>query len=426
MGHSTLTRGLLVADTLLIHFNPNEPDAASWSLVNSAGELTTMISKGTLSDASSIAAKHKTIVLLDNTSIHIESVQLPIKNRQKLLRAIPFAMEEQIADEVDDLHFVAGKAQQDGSVPVAAIKKATLETIIGDINDAGIEATAIIPDTLCLTANSEQWAVLLHKDHANLQLNRFNGCEFDRDTLPIVITSLLEQETPITPKKIILFTQDGETENTSVQDITDVLPENIELINVSYNTTPLVIYCGQYQNAMSLNLLQGKYKPKRKNNIEWQRWRLAAALTVIWLGLGLGSAGSEYYDLQDKNKQLRIQIEKIYKTAFPKSKKIVNARVQMEQKLKELKGGSSSSKSTSMLALLSTSASALSSEKGITLQSINYRNNKMDLELTGTNLQAIESLNKKINRQPIQSEIISSSSEKDQVKGNIRIQRAGS
>lgn len=416
-----------MADILLIHFSPDSPATASWSLVNNMGELTSMVSQGDLSDAAVVAEKHKTVVLLDNTSIYIGSVQLPIKNRQKLMRAIPFAVEEQIADEIDDLHFVAGKPLQDASIPVAAIKKATLDSIIDIMNQVGIEPVAIIPDTLCLTANNDgQWAILLHGEQANLQLNTFNGSEFDRDTLQIIIASLLQQEDLPTPEKIILFTKDGEAEDDTIRDLIEFLPDNIELIKVSYNTHPLVIYCGQYNNAMPLNLLQEAYKPKRKDNIEWKRWRLAASLAVIWIVLGLGSTGAEYYDLKDKNKELRTQIEKIYKSAFPKSKKIINARVQMEQKLKELKGGGSTSEGTSMIALLTNSASALSSEKGINLQTISYRNNKIDLELTGTNLQAIESLNKKINQTPLKSEIVSSSSEKDQVKGSIRIQKAGS
>jgi len=415
-----------VADTLLIHFNPDKPDTASWSLTNNDGKLTTMITHGPLADAASVAEKHKTVVLLDNTSIHIDNIQLPTKNRQKLLRAIPFALEEQIADEVDDLHFVAGKTAADGSVPVAAIKKSTLDDILKLFTEAGISPVAIIPDTLCLTADERQWAILLHDEQANIQFNSFNGNEFDRDIFPTIISSLLQQETTATPDKIILFTQDGDEEETGKTELADTLPDDIELINVSYNTHPLVIYCGQYKNAMPLNLLQDTYKPQRKDNVEWQRWRLAAALTATWIVLALGSASAQYFNLQDKNTELSIQIEKIYKTSFPKSKKIVNARVQMEQKLKELKGGGFTSAGTSMLALLSESANALSSEKNLTLQSINYRNKTMDLELTGNNLQAIESLNKKINKAPVKSEIISSSSENKQVKGSIRIEKIGS
>lgn len=415
-----------MADTLLIHFNPDSPDTATWALVNNLGELTTMVSSGPVSDAATFADTHKTVVLLDNTSVHVDAIKLPVKNRQKLLRAIPFAMEEQIADDVDELHFVAGNSQQNNGVPVAAIRKNTLDAIIDTLKQAGIEPSVIIPDTLCLTANEKQWAILLHDEHANLQFNTFNGGEFDLDTLPVVINSILQQNAIEVPEKIIVFSRGEDTDNSIVQDIIDALPEGVELISVSYNTHPLVVYCGHYQNALSLNLLQDAYKPKRKNSIEWHRWRLAASLTVIWVALHLGSSATEYYSLQDKNKQLRVQIEKIYKSTFPKSRKIVNARVQMEQKLKELKGSSSTTEGTSMIALLSDSAGALASEKGVTLQAISYRNNKMDLELTGTNLQAIESLNKKINQPPLNSEIVSSSSENNQVKGNIRIQKGGS
>jgi general secretion pathway protein L len=178
---------------------------------------------------------------------------------------------------------------------------------------------------------------------------------------------------------------------------------------------------------MPLNLLQDEYKPKQKGNIEWQNWKLAASLAIVSLCLHLGNASTQYYDLLEKNSQLNSQIEKIYKKTFPKSKKIVNARVQMEQKLNELKGNASDGLSGDVIDLLADSAKALSTEKNITLQSINFRNNRIDLELTGTNLQDVESLNKKLNSQKtIKAEIVTSSSEKNQVKSSIRIQKTKS
>ncbi|MCW8922794.1 MAG: hypothetical protein OQK69_04075, partial [Gammaproteobacteria bacterium] len=78
---------------------------------------------------------------------------------------------------------------------------------------------------------------------------------------------------------------------------------------------------------------------------------------------------------------------------------------------------------TSLMTLLSDSSTALSSEKSVIIQSINYRNNTIDLEVTGANLKNIEQLNKKLNSASLKAEIVSSSSEKGQVKGNIRIRR---
>jgi general secretion pathway protein L len=418
-----------VADTLLIHYSTAEPANATWSTVNNAGELTSMVTHGPLSDAAVIAEKNKVVVLLDNTELHLSTLNLPVKNQAKLLRALPFAMEEMIADDIDDMHFVASKPKADGTVAAAAIKHETLKNIIATFNDAGIYPETIIPDALCLTANSEQWAILLQEDHANVQFDTLSGGEFDSDSLSLLLSAKLQQDDQPNPEKIILFTPEGDDsdpENNIAATIAASLPEEIELMNISYNTHPLVVYCGQYKNAMPLNLLQGSYKPSQKGNVDWRRWRLAAALALIWITLDLGSTSVQYFELQDKNEVLSAKIEKIYKSAFPKSRKIVNARVQMEQKLKELKSGGSGSAGGSIVELLSNTASALSDADKLTLQAVNYRNNKLDLELTGTNLQAIEDLNKSLNTGNLKAEIISSSSDKNKVKGNIRVQKAES
>jgi len=411
-----------VADTLLIHFNPKDADNAAWSLVNGAGELATMLSHGSLSDASPLAANHRTVVLLDSTAIHVDSIELPIKNHQKLLRAAPFALEEKIADDIDDLHFVAGKTASDGRTPVAAISRNTLNGILEALKQYNIEPAAIIPDALCLTANSQQWSVLLHNDQANIQFDTFDAGEFDRNILALLLESELLKEDRKTPEKIILFTADGD--DTDTQEINDIIPDGTELIRVSYNTHPLVVYCGEYNHALPLNLLQGEYKPESKTSVNWHRWRFAASLAVIWLCLHLGIASVQQHGFQDSNKKLQVEINNIYKKAFPQSKRIVNARVQMEQKLNELKGLGKAGSNNSLMALLSDSSTALSSEKSVSIQSINYRNNTLDVEVTGANLQNIEQLNKKLNNKSLKAEIVSSSSEKNQVKGNIRIKRA--
>lgn len=184
-----------------------------------------------------------------------------------------------------------------------------------------------------------------------------------------------------------------------------------------------MVYCGEYKHALALNLLQGEYKPASKSDINWQRWRLAASLATIWLCLHLGIISVQQNEFQNSNKKLQVEIDNIYKKAFPESRRIVNARVQMEQKLDELKSMGNAGSNTSLMTLLSDSSTALSSEKSVIIQSINYRNNTIDLEVTGANLKNIEQLNKKLNSASLKAEIVSSSSEKGQVKGNIRIRR---
>jgi len=413
-----------MSEALLIHYNIDDAQQATWSWCNTAGELTGKITTGTIAELAEVANEQPAIVLLNSQCLHINQLQLPTQNLQKLLKAVPYAIEEFIADDIDDIHFVVCRNKHDKSTSVVGINKTTLKNIIQIFQTANINVEKIIPDALCLAADDKQWACLNYKNTSYLQTDITNGMLVAHDLLPYVIKNKLQDETQTAPEKLLLFC---EQENTTAFD--QLKDENIvdgditEVINIVYNTHPLVIFCGNYKQAMPLNLLQYKFKPKRKTSGHWQHWRLAASLAAIWLVLHLGLTSFQHSQLKDENTLSKAKIENIYKKSFPKSKKIVNPRVQMEQKLKALKG-STGNKNNGFVFLLAESFGTLSNDKkNITLQSLTFRNNRMDIGLESKNLQAIENLNKNLNNNKnIKSEIISSSSEKDKVKGNLRIE----
>jgi general secretion pathway protein L len=413
-----------MSDTLLIHYNIDHPYQATWSQCNEAGELTDRITTGTLEELGTAAERQHAIVLLNSQCLHISQLQLPTQNLQKMLKAVPYAIEEFIAEDVDDFHFVIAKNKHDNSTAVVGINKSTLKNIIQVFQEANIIFDKIIPDAMCLaaSADSRQWVCLNYHDDSYLQTDTLNGMLFSHDVFPYVITSKLNQlaEDETRPEKILLFCEQQEAQAFAQLAIEDA---NIETVNIVYNTHPLVVFCAHYRQAMPLNLLQHKFKPRRKTSGYWQHWRLAASLAAAWLVLHLGLAGFQLARIQDENNVTSAQIESIYKKTFPDSRKIVNPRLQMEQKLNELKNSSGNS-SNGILFLLAESFGTLSQDKSnITLQSVTFRNNRMDIGLDSANLQAIENLNKNLNSSAkIKSEITSSSSEKDKVKGNLRIE----
>jgi general secretion pathway protein L len=410
-----------VTDTLLIHYNPAQVDTATWSLVNDNGELTAPLSHTSLEDIAATAAQHRTVVLLNNTLIHINQVQLPTQQRQKLLRAIPYALEEQIADDVDAFHFVAGKPDASNHTAVAGIHRAQLQAVLDTLAAHNIRVQAVLPDALCLTADAQQWAIMVYEDTADIQLSRYQGNEYDRDMVALIIAAALKNKADAPPQKIIVFRR----EQDSVADIEALIPPGVECITVQYNQHPLVVYCGHYKNAMALNLLQGEFKPGRETSEHWHRWRLAASLAALWLVINLITTGIEYKQLANANIAASAEIENLYKTAFPESSRIVNPRVQMEQKLSELRSGIGGT--NSMLALLRQSAIALTQDKSIKLQSIDFRNERLDINLTSNTLSAIQQLNTSLsNSGALKSEITSSTSDKNEVKGSLRIQKSNS
>jgi general secretion pathway protein L len=432
-----------MSDTLLTHYDINHADQATWALCNAAGELSGKITTGALSELQEQASSHPVTVLLNSQCLHLNQLQLPTTNQQKMLKAVPYVIEEFIADDIEDFHFVISKNKHNNSTSVVGIKSATLQDIIDTFQQAGITIEKIIPDALCLAAEKQQWACLTFGNDTYLQTDTTEGMIFPREIFHYALEKKLAEHRPQAedsedempgddsaqlPEKILLF---SEQEDNTAEDSIDINADlsrisaeyDIELINVVYNTHPLVIFCGNYKQALPLNLLQHRFKTKRKSSGHLQYWRLAASLAAVWLVLHLGLTGFQLSQLEHENRVSKAKIEKIYKKAFPKSKKIVNPRVQMEQKLKELKSGSGNS-NNGLLFLLSESFGTLSRDKdNIKLRTLTYRNNRMEIGLEGSNLQAIESLNKNLNSNPaIKSEIASSSSEKNKVRGQLRIE----
>lgn len=409
-----------MAETLLLHFNPRDPERATWSLVNALGELTSRITTGTLEQAREFAAGRKTVVLLDSRCLHLNIVRLPTSNRQKMLRAVPYALEEQIAEEIEDFHFVIGK-QREAGMPVAGIRRSTLEGILERFHQASMRPDAMIADALCLPASADQWSVLMHEGRALVSFGNGMHTVVDSEHLPLLLQARL-RETDTPPQRVVLFQPEG-APPLQLPQAEENAPETVQM---TYNTHPLVVFCGHYANALPLNLLQDAYKPKRKHSDLVMRWRLPAALAASWVVLYLGSAAFEHHVLEQANARLALEIEQVYKTAFPQSKRIVNPRVQMEQKLNELRTGSGAG-SSDFLTLLAESVDAISAQNDIAIESINYRNQRMNIGVTGSRLQSVESLNSALNRNPrLSSELSSATSENNKVKGSIRLQRNAS
>lgn len=441
-----------MSETLLIHYNINHRLHATWALCNDNGELTSKITTGSLDELTELAETYPVVVLLNSQCLHINKLDLPTSNTQKMLKAVPFAVEEYIASDIEDFHFVIAKNKHDGTASVVGIDRNTLRGIISDFQQVDITVEKIIPDALCLAADIEvgQWACLNFNDDYYLQTEPQYGLTMSDDIFSYVLEQRLGREKNSLPDKILFFSEqenpsvfepinldemseddndakadDTRSDETNQADNnqTDSRHGNIEKINIVYNSHPLVIFCGNFRKAMPLNLLQHEFKTKRKSSGLWQYWRLAASLAAIWLILNLGFTMFQSSRLAEENKITQAKIEKIYRSAFPKSRKIVNPRVQMEQKLKALKSSSGGSNSGLIFLLAESFGTQVPDKQNISLQSLAFRNNRMDIGLDSSNLQAIESLNQNLNKNSqIRSEIISSTSEKNKVKGNIRIQ----
>ena len=108
-------------DSLIIKINKEIDQDIEWIAINSSTLNIEERSKGSISKIPEKYKKCKTTIIVPGTEVSITSVDLPIKSRKKLRTAIPYALEDQLADDLKLLHFCSGKRLSNGYLPIAVV-----------------------------------------------------------------------------------------------------------------------------------------------------------------------------------------------------------------------------------------------------------------------------------------------------------------
>ena len=125
----------------------------SWVITGADGGRLGPVATGNLEDAAAIARERQVVAIAPGSSVTLARPELPVRAGSKLAQVVPYAMEESLAGEVENFHFSIGATAEDGSTQVAAMRREELRSWIDALASAGIDAQAIVPDTLCLPDN---------------------------------------------------------------------------------------------------------------------------------------------------------------------------------------------------------------------------------------------------------------------------------
>ena len=86
-----------MAETLVIQLPADGSGDAAWISVDAMGAGTSQPQQGTLEQAAAVAADKQLAVLLPSAVVLRLQSNLPLKGYTKILQALPFALEDQLA-----------------------------------------------------------------------------------------------------------------------------------------------------------------------------------------------------------------------------------------------------------------------------------------------------------------------------------------
>ncbi|MEW6353103.1 MAG: type II secretion system protein GspL [Pseudomonadota bacterium] len=400
-------------DKLFIRLGASDDAPASWVRYSASGQPLGAVAHGALADAAASAAGCRVIVFAPGGDVLLTRVAIPSQNRARIAQALPFVLEEQLACDVEDLHFAVGRRNADKQINAAVVARTRMERWLGALREAGIQPDVLTPETLGVPLTPDAWTVLILPERGALVRNGAqSGLAADLISLELMLTSLLGAAESAKPARIQILHYGSDAPRLSGE-------LGVEVIGKAVTEEPLLLLARGFDEQDAVNLMQGDYSRREQLGKLWRPWRAAAALLGAWLILQGGMTAHEIYRLSRENQALQQQIQRVYLQTFPESRKVVNPRVQMQRQLDALRGAGQGDQG--FLELLARSGAPFKDTPNLDLRTVSYKDGQLNVDLEIKDLQALDQLKQRLAAQ-LNVDIQSATSQEDKVQSRLQIQ----
>lgn len=368
-------------EQLIIRLGSTAQAAVDWLVWSALTEE--VIASGRLHNAAELPqlaqrlGQRPVVALVPACDVVLKTVPLPGKPNRQLLQALPFMLEEDQAEDIEQLLLLQGQTlQHEGqySQQVAVVRRVMLEQWLDWLQQAGFSVQRMVPDALLLPDAelpvaievSSQWLL----KQGPWQVSCIDASWWP-DYLALLELPLLLSYSPW-PEAVLQQHQ--------------LAPAEL----------PLVLLARQL-SSQSFTLLQGEYAPKKPQNKYWQQWRLSLSLAAATVLLYLLSVGLESWQYQRQATAARTAAAELYKSKYP-NERIVNLKRQVERKLAANGGGDPNQ---SLVGLLSQLQPLLAQQPGVKLDNLRYDSKKSELrfQATADGFQSFEQLKTQLQQQ---------------------------
>ena len=404
-----------------------EGDTPQWLVCNDDGQVIVNPVSGELAQATAMSAGRRVVVIVPAAEALATDSDAPAKSAAKLAQVVPFALEERVADEVENLHFAIGERSEAGArIPVVVVARERIDAWIAQLQAAGLAPTAIYSAATLLPSMPGQMIALLDGDTITLRVG---------ESLPLVLPALsitdafemaLATQAPTVagleaaPLGLLLYA--GHDEWHAHQSEIDALRERFTGVKVQLLPGGSISVLAPAAAAGdAVNLLQGALATSVPGEVRWRSWRIAAVLAGALVLLHIGARYFELTRLQKNETALDTSIEEAFRIAMPGQQNATNARRRVEQRLAEVRSGSGGA----LLPALSALATARNAAPAATIEGITFRDGNIQLRISAPDAASLDAIGQQLRAAKWQADILGGSANGDSYRGSMQIRKAG-
>jgi general secretion pathway protein L len=415
----------------------SEPQLAHWMAVDASGARRSHPAVGTLQEAAGEIGDRRVIVLVPSAEVLTTSVDIPVKGA-KLQAALPYALEEYVAEDVEDLHFASGTRRSSGHTPVSVVAHERVREWLDTLEYAGIAPDFLVAETYGLARIPGTISMLLADNLVFIN----DGADIElvmQDVSPgdalAAIGALDDQPaenddddgeqaaaSPM-PRHVLVYCEPGDDDRYQH----DWIAMRHELDSVDIKLLPdgvMPRLAVTVATGAGVNLLQGPYAPRKEYSGLFRPWKYAAILAVAFVLIGIGAKGLDFYLMSQQEAELRAMFNTEYRQMLPGAPETDDPVAVIESLRRRI-----GNVETPPLFLQSMEqlGRAIQENGGARIQAISFRAGVIDLRVSAPDVATLDGIQRSIGESgQFRAAIQSTDQDGERISSRIQIQAAGS
>ena len=305
--------------------NP-EAQAFNWVLHDASGDTQARGAGDTQADIEQTLAQNALenvllIGLIPGDEALFCLADIPAKQSRYIQQALPFAVEEQIAQDIDSVHLALGRHTDDG-YRVAAIDEERMERWVGLFSDwEHARLDAIYPDAALLPVTDGGWSVCLDGETALMVSDRGEWLSMHASNLGMFAHTLAvpssEEVVAEVPVTLYATEREFDAQPTIVSELKS--PGRLTVRRETLELMPLELLAHAHHHHLShpINLCQSRFSNRSKTQSPFKPWKPLIAVAAVWFGIQVTlEAGMGFYHERKAN-DLQERAMAVYREAFP-------------------------------------------------------------------------------------------------------------
>jgi len=361
--------------TLRIYFSEQWRDSTSscpWALCDDKG----MVVQTGEAAIANLPKGHECVGILAAERVLNLALTLPKASRRRWQSVLPYVAEEFTLADPEDNHVVPGAALADGRRMVAIVDKAWLKRIVDAARSAKLSLRRMLIETLMPTLSAHSWTMVWDGSSGFVKTGEASGTVLDAvdaQHSPMALSLTLQAATQLPQKIEVRFVKDVPMEQRSLPQWADMHLPLVNAADWDWRSEEIA--------EDALNLLWGEFAPRAKIQAWWPKLRPVALLLLAVLTVEMVGTNIQWAKLAYQKNELSKVMTKTFRTTFGETVMMVNAPLQMQRKLAELRHATGVPDTGDFLPLLNQVSRPLADIPVGSITAMHYEAGRLDLSI---------------------------------------------